>query len=74
MFLLNLYVFSQGGPLLFSKFQFIYAWVIRELLSTWTFLEAYVKPRTISWGARTYQVKLGGHTTLMRDDMKKCKS
>lgn len=64
----------QCGPLLFSKFQFIYVWFFREILSTWTFIEAFIQPRTITWGARTYQVRLGGHTTLMRDETKKCKS
>lgn len=64
----------QGGPLLFSKFQFIFVWLFRELLSPWTFLEAFIKPRTISWGTRTYQVRLGGDTSLVRDESKKCKS
>ncbi|XP_061173400.1 ceramide glucosyltransferase-like [Saccostrea echinata] len=64
----------QGGPLLFSKLQYIFVWLFREILSTWTFLEAFIQPRTISWGARTYQVRLGGLVTLMRDDNKKSKS
>ncbi|BFZ01581.1 hypothetical protein BsWGS_04619 [Bradybaena similaris] len=57
----------QNGPLLFSKPEYVLAWIVRELTSTYIFILAVANPHYIKWGARTFRVKLGGLTELVKD-------
>ncbi|CAG5133191.1 unnamed protein product [Candidula unifasciata] len=50
----------QNGPLLFSKPEYVLAWIVRELTATCIFILGVINPHYIKWGARTYRVKLGG--------------
>ncbi|XP_059151333.1 ceramide glucosyltransferase-like [Physella acuta] len=58
----------QNGPLVFSKAQYVIAWIVRELSATYVFLLAVTNPHTIKWGNRTYYVRLGGLTELVKEN------
>ncbi|XP_060601487.1 ceramide glucosyltransferase-like isoform X1 [Ruditapes philippinarum] len=64
-----LFYYKQGSPP-FSKIQYLFAWILREILAVWVFFEALVSPRTIKWGKRTYKLSLGGHTEIVSDTSK----
>lgn len=61
------FISFQNGPLLFSKPEYVLAWIVRELTSTYIFILAVANPHYIKWGARTFRVKLGGLTELVKD-------
>jgi ceramide glucosyltransferase len=49
----------QGGPLPFSKFEFLVAWLLRELLSPYVLLNSH-RNRNVTWRNRKYRLKWGG--------------
>jgi len=58
----------QDGPLPFSKVQYLFVWLLREVMAVWVFFEAIVSPRRIKWGKRTYKLSLGGHTQIVDEE------
>ncbi|KAK3595171.1 hypothetical protein CHS0354_002770 [Potamilus streckersoni] len=60
----------NNGPVMFSKIEFLLAWIVRELLAIWIFIEAILSPRTVKWGRHTYRVTLGGHTEVLKNKSK----
>lgn len=63
-FLLLLF-FPQNGTPPFSIITYLMAWFVREGLAIIIYLEAVAHPCTIKWGKRTYQVKIGGHASMV---------
>ncbi|XP_055873954.1 ceramide glucosyltransferase-like [Biomphalaria glabrata] len=59
----------QNGPLLFSKFEFLRGWFIRELSATYVFIIAVVNLHYIHWGHRKFRVKFGGLTELVHNEI-----
>ena len=63
----------QNGPLVFSKGEYVKAWLVGELTLTLVYLLAVLDPHVIKWGRRTYRVKYGGLADVMQegDDVKR---
>lgn len=57
----------QNGPLIFSKWKFVFCWFVTELMRTVTYFEAIWRPQTIFWGTKQFRVRLGGVTEVVRD-------
>lgn len=49
----------MGGPLPFSKFEFLVAWLLRELLSPYMLFSCH-RNRTVTWRNKKYRLKWGG--------------
>ena len=49
----------QGGPLPFSKFEFLVAWLLRELLSPYVLFTCH-RNQTVTWRNKKYRLKWGG--------------
>ena len=64
---------SQNGPLVFSKYEYVKAWLVGELTLTYVYLLAIVDPHIIKWGKRTYRVRIGGLTDIVQrnDEVKR---
>ncbi|KAK3771287.1 hypothetical protein RRG08_024366 [Elysia crispata] len=60
----------QNGQLLFSKGEYVIAWIVRELSSTYVFILAVLNPHYIKWGRHTYKVKMGGLVELVEEKTK----
>ncbi|GFO14110.1 ceramide glucosyltransferase [Plakobranchus ocellatus] len=60
----------QNGQLLFSKAEYVIAWIVRELTSTYVFILAVLNPHHIKWGRNTYKVKMGGLVELVQEKSK----
>lgn len=58
----------QNGPIPFSRFMFVIAWVIRELLYVFVFFEACINARRIKWGKRTYRLSNFGEQLDIESD------
>ncbi|KAL5004034.1 hypothetical protein ScPMuIL_017490 [Solemya velum] len=55
----------ENGTPPFSIITYLMAWFVREGLAIIIYLEAVAHPCTIKWGKRTYQVKIGGHASMV---------
>lgn len=49
----------QNGPLPFSKFEFLVAWILREVLSIWMTIQSH-KTSIVQWRHKKYRVLWGG--------------
>ncbi|PVD31337.1 hypothetical protein C0Q70_06749 [Pomacea canaliculata] len=49
----------MGGPLPFSKFEFLVAWLLRETLSPYVLFNCH-KNQTVTWRSKKYRLKWGG--------------
>ncbi|XP_025090290.1 ceramide glucosyltransferase-like [Pomacea canaliculata] len=60
-FLLDYILFRivMGGPLPFSKFEFLVAWLLRETLSPYVLFNCH-KNQTVTWRSKKYRLKWGG--------------
>lgn len=49
----------QNGPLPFSKFEFLVAWILREVLAIWLTIQSH-KTSIVHWRHKKYRVLWGG--------------
>ncbi|XP_048257058.1 ceramide glucosyltransferase-like [Haliotis rufescens] len=49
----------ENGPLKFSKFEFLVAWLMREMLVVYVFIQCH-RTRTITWRNKVYRLRWGG--------------
>ncbi|XP_022340706.1 ceramide glucosyltransferase-like [Crassostrea virginica] len=49
----------ENGPLPFSKFEFLVAWILREVLSIWMTIQSH-KTSIVQWRHKKYRVLWGG--------------
>lgn len=53
------YLCLQNGPLPFSKFEFLVAWILREVLSIWMTIQSH-RTSIVQWRHKKYRVLWGG--------------
>lgn len=57
----NLYFKFQNGPLPFTKFEYLVAWLYREFMGPYLFLTALLwQPSVVTWTTRQYRLRWGG--------------
>jgi len=56
-----LYFKFQNGPLPFTKFEYLVAWLYREFMGPYLFLTALLwRPSVVTWTTRQYRLRWGG--------------
>ncbi|XP_013397039.1 ceramide glucosyltransferase-B isoform X2 [Lingula anatina] len=70
-FLLDYLIFliMQNGPMTFSKFEFVVAWMFREITSIFILLKAEVST-VVQWRAKKFRLRYGGVVEEMREGPK----